>query len=160
MRPLRWTGVVTEDGKHFLADDMRAWKVWVAKHAGMEVEVTIRAKRRPPSPRKRGYLHSELVPAFRQWLLANLREQIEDFREHYGEFTLDHAYDVLIRAVANIPEDVERVSTAIDAMDDEALGDLIFRITGFFITLGVEFDDPEQNPVVRYERAVKKGRVA
>lgn len=156
MTTYRWPGTVTEDGKHFLADEMRAFKACLAQFAGRDVEIVVRVKPRRQSPRKRGFYHSALKPAFRAWLELQVRDHVEAFREHYGEFTLDAAHDVLVRAVLNLPEDVERVSTALDAMDDARYEDFLFRVTGFLVRLGVDFDDAERDPVVRFERATRQ----
>lgn len=152
MKPLRWRGVVTEDGKHFLADDQRLWKQYVATFAGQDVEVVLQRVRKPQSARKRGFLHAAVVPAFRLFLEDRFRDLLEAFREHYGEFTLEHAKDVLVRAVMNLPEDVERVSTAMNAMDDDQYQSFLFRVEGFLTGIECEFPEAERDPVRRLEK--------
>lgn len=142
---IRWVGVVADDGK-FLADEMKSWKLYMRQFAGSEVEVVVRARPRRQSHKKRGMYHGVFKPLFHRWLS-------DRFRERYGEFTLDEAHDLLVRLVLNLPEDVERASTAIDAMNDAEYGDFLFRAEGFLTRLEIEIPDAEPDPVRRLELA-------
>lgn len=154
MKDLRWRGVVTDRG-HFLADEHKAFVALMRSYHGEEVEVTVKVLRRQ-SARKRGFYRAELVPAFRAYLETRCRDLVEAFRADYGEFTFDHAHDTLVRCVMNLPEDVERVSTALDAMDDDAYADFLFRVQGFLTRIDCPFQDAEQNPAVRHERSLRR----
>lgn len=150
MKGIRWRGVVTEKG-HFIADEHKAFVALMRSMVGDEVEVVV-TSRRQQSPKKRGFYRAEMVPAFRAYLEQHFRDLVEAFRDHYGDFTLDAAHDVLVRCVMNLPEDVERVSTALNAMDDDAYADFLFRVQVFLTMIGCPFQDAERDPVVRLER--------
>jgi len=153
-RELRWRGVVTERG-HFMADEHRGFVALMRSLHGEDVEVTVKVLRRQ-SAKKRGYYRAEIVPAFRAYLETRFRDLVEAFRAEYGEFTFDHAHDVLVRLVMNLPEDVERVSTAIEAMDDEQYGDFLFRVQGFLTSIECPFEDAERDPAIRNERRLRR----
>jgi hypothetical protein len=150
MKDLRWRGVVTDRG-HFIADEHKAFVALMRSYHGEEVEITVKVLRRQ-SARKRGYYRAELVPAFRAYMEKHFRSIVEHFRTHYGAFTLNDAHDILVRAVMNLPDDAERVSTAMHAMDDEQYTDFLFRVQGFLTMIGCPFQDAERDPVVRLER--------
>lgn len=150
MKDLRWRGVVTDRG-HFIADEHKGFVALMRSLAGEEVEITVKSLRRQ-SARKRGFYRAEIVPAFRAHLEERLRGLAEDFREHYGEFTLADAHDTLVRRVMNLPGDVERVSTALDAMDDDAYAEFLFRVQGFLTQIDCPVQDAERDPVARFER--------
>jgi hypothetical protein len=153
MSAIRWRGVVT-DSVHFMADEHRAFKAHMQTFVGDEVEVTVRRVRRQ-SPAKRGYYRAALVPAFRAYLEQQFRGLVEAFRDDYGSFTFDHAHDVLVRCVMQLPEDVERVSTSLEAMDDDEFEAFLFRVTGFLVSIDCPFEDAERDPVRRFERRAR-----
>lgn len=152
MNAITWPAVITEDGK-LLVDDRKGFRAYVGQWKGDAVEIVVRPKPKRQSDRKRGYYRAEIVPAFRAHLELRFRRLVEDFREHYGAFTYDYAHDTLVRLVEHIPEDVERVSTAIDAMNDDEYGGFLFRVCGYLTLIECPFRDAERDPVRRLERA-------
>lgn len=147
MKDLRWRGVVTDRG-HFIADEHKAFVALMRSMVGDEVEVVV-TSRRPQSPKKRGLLHGLFKREFHRWLT-------ERFREEYGAFTFDEAYELLVRLVLNRWEDEERASTSIEAMDDAQYGEFLFRAEGFLASIGVDLSDAERDPAVRNEREMRR----
>lgn len=132
---IRWAGLVTEDGKHFFADERRAFGLWLAKFAGQEVEVVVRRKRRRPSKQARGYYWSTVVTAF---------------AEHIGEESLLVAHLILKRLILCTP-DMETPSTSDAEFTSEQLADLTLKAAAFLSHHDIHVPEPERDPVRRLE---------
>lgn len=154
MKPLRWHGVVTEKST-FMADDHTAFRAYMRSLVGDPVEVIV-ISRRPQSQKKRGYYRASMLPAFRAYLETRFRDLVEAYREHQGEFTLAAAHECLVRNVMNLPEDEERVSTRLDAMNDEEYGNFLFRVEGFLTWIQCDFPEAERDPVRRNEQRLRR----
>lgn len=145
-------GLVTEDGT-LLLDHPLDFKVHCAQFAGQGVIVAVRPWI-SQTENQREYFHAVVKPYFRACLL-------ERFREEYGAVTLDEAYEVLVRNVLNLPHDVERASTAVDAMDFTQYSAFINRCVALMATVfGATVPLPEPDPVVRWMKRKKARRVA
>lgn len=134
--PTRWRGVVTEDGKRFLADHHSAFVQALRAYAGREVIVRLAT---PLRPGMRGYWHAEIVPRFQE-----LTGEPSKLVAHYQ---LLHLLDWTPGA--------DRPSTADEATDAAEMADRIQRATALLTAEGVEVHEPDPDPVRRYERAMR-----
>lgn len=111
-------GVVTEDGKRFLADDHAGFKAGLAQFAGQEVYVMIAPPRRPPSQALRGYYYAALVDLV-------IKED--------GHATVDEAHAAIVRGVLAPAWAKARPSTSDEAMSREEFAEFVERACAHFI---------------------------
>ena len=134
MTAIRWSGVVSEDGR-FLADEMKAFKLFMATLACQDVEVVVRKKRRKPSPRARGYYWSAVV---------------DTFAEYCGHESTHEAHIILKRLNLCTPDE-DTPSTADAECSSEELADLTLRAAAWLAHQGITVPEPERDPVRRLE---------
>ena len=134
MTAIRWSGVVSEDGR-FLANELKAFKLFMATLACQDVEVVVRKKRRKPSQALRGYYWSSLVHAF---------------AEFTGEPSVLEAHILLKRLILCTPDDVTPSTADAECGSDE-LSDLTLRGAAWLAHQGIHVPEPERDPVRRLE---------
>lgn len=132
-------GVVTKDGKRFLADDHAGFKGRLVELADEKVMVHIA---RRVSPNQRGYWRSEVVPRF----AAAIHEP-----------SLLSAHYQLLYLLDWVPG-APRPSTSDRLSNHEVMESLIARAQVLIAQQGLYVEEPERNPIVRHERALRTRR--